>query len=63
MRDTHSRYEARNPAAGPNGARLEDRIAQLTDRGILVPPAEPDGLPATVTRRPGRLGRFLAERG
>ena len=46
----------------PAAPGLEERIAQLTDRGILVTPGEPAGPPATVARRPGALGRFLADR-
>ena len=40
----------------------ETFVRMLTDRGILVPPREPPGLPATLASRPGALGRFLADR-
>jgi prevent-host-death family protein len=41
---------------------LEDRLRRLEDAGVLVTPSEPSAGLERVARRPGALGRFLAER-
>ncbi len=46
------------PAAGDLGSRL----AELADRGVLVPPPKATRQINQVGRRPGALARFLAER-
>jgi prevent-host-death family protein len=42
--------------------RLAERIAELTERGIVVPPRDPDATIGPVMNRPGALRRFLEER-
>lgn len=51
----------------PTGTGLAQRMAELAERGILVrPDDEEEGPPRArrrvVVRRPGALGRFLADR-
>jgi prevent-host-death family protein len=41
---------------------LAERIAELTDRGVLQQPTSKPTRFRTVTRRPGAVKRFLAER-
>jgi prevent-host-death family protein len=43
--------------------RIEQRIAELTARGVIVPSSSRPGRWAPVAHRPGALQRFLDERG
>ena len=49
------------PIPEPAGG-LAERIADLTDRGIIVPASKAGDRPAPVAKRPGGLDRFLADR-
>lgn len=44
------------------GDGLEARMSDLADRGVLVRPDSARTHASTVTRKPGALKRFLAER-
>ncbi len=46
----------------PAGPALEDRVRRLEDRGVVVRPAAREGRLRPIARRPGALGRFLADR-
>lgn len=46
----------------PDEKTIDQRIAGLVDRGILVPASEPAVRPEPVAHRPGALRRFLDER-
>ena len=46
----------------PEAESLEQRLAQLTERGILVPAEPLPAEPVKGPRRPGALKRFLADR-
>jgi prevent-host-death family protein len=41
---------------------IAERLDRLAEQGVLVRPAEAPAVPKVVTRRPGALTRFLAER-
>ena len=41
---------------------LAERLSDLETRGIVAGSGKPPGTPRLVTRRPGALKRFLAER-
>jgi len=41
---------------------LERRIVELTERGVIVPPADPTAVMRPIANRPGALERFLADR-
>jgi prevent-host-death family protein len=45
-----------------HGDGIEARMDELADRGVLVRPESRRIRPGAVTRRPGALKRFLAER-
>ena len=46
----------------PEARGIEQRIAELIDRGTLVPAEDPGSRPRPVTTRPGALQQFLDER-
>jgi prevent-host-death family protein len=52
--------EMRPVDAEPTG--MEQRLARLEERGVIVPRAVTKGSFKPVARRPGALKRFLAER-
>jgi hypothetical protein len=41
---------------------LADRIDELADRGVLIPPAAARGALRPLAHRPGALERFLSDR-
>ena len=41
---------------------LEQRIAELTERGVIVPPADPTAVLRPIANRPGALREFLEDR-
>ena len=41
---------------------LDDRVRRLEDRGVVVRPAVREGKLRPISRRPGALERFLADR-
>jgi prevent-host-death family protein len=41
---------------------LEQRIIELTERGVIVPATDPTADLRPIARRPGALERFLADR-
>jgi hypothetical protein len=41
---------------------MEQRIARLRDRGVIVDAVNPDALLKPIAKRPGALKRFLEER-
>lgn len=43
-------------------ADLESRLANLAERGIVIPPDRTAGALRPVTKKPGALARFLADR-
>lgn len=47
---------------GPEPVTLEQRIIELTERGVIVPAADPTAVLRPVAHRPGALARFLADR-
>ena len=46
----------------PEPVGLEQRIIELTERGVLVPASEPTAVLRPIAYRPGALERFLADR-
>jgi antitoxin (DNA-binding transcriptional repressor) of toxin-antitoxin stability system len=59
-RHGHVIAEVRPLLRGP--ADLEQRIADLTQRGVLTPAPESRASLKPIARRPGALARFLADR-
>jgi len=46
----------------PSGSKLEDRLTQLTNQGVLQRAASRVAQPAEVMGKPGALQRFLQDR-
>jgi prevent-host-death family protein len=46
----------------PEPVTLEQRIIELTERGVIVPPSDPTAVLRPVAHRPGALREFLEDR-
>ena len=46
----------------PKPVTLEQRIIELTERGVLIPPSNPRALMRPIAHRPGALREFLEDR-